>query len=114
MAKFRATCNEATTATREQLNDPDINMVPTKWRGPGWLAGALHESCKTPLSREYSNKRDSAAYKRIKESNKPSKPRIWNADVCAQLDPELEELAKQAYYGGRFEISCAGYIPGPV
>jgi hypothetical protein len=53
MTKFRVTCNEATTAVREELNNPDRNMVPSKWRNAGWLAGALHESCKTPLSSEY-------------------------------------------------------------
>jgi DNA polymerase type B, organellar and viral len=114
MTKFRVTCNEATTAVREELNNPDINMVPSKWRGAGWLAGALHESCKTPLSREYFSKREMAANRRAKTSNTTRKSKAWNADVCAQLDPELEELVKEAYYGGRFEISCTGHIPGPV
>lgn len=60
-------------------------IVPRSWRGAGWIAARLHELNGTP-----------------KQRNRTQRP------------PTLDMAAMDAYYGGRFEITTIGRIPGPV
>jgi DNA polymerase type B, organellar and viral len=60
------------------------DIVPSAWRGAGWLSGKLHEKHGTPRRRT-----------------------IERTQI-------LEKHAIHAYYGGRFEITTIGEIPGPV
>ena len=60
------------------------SMVPAYWRGPGAIAAALHKQHGTPR----------------------------RADLVRE--PELQEMAIRAYYGGRFEVTQIGRIPGPL
>lgn len=60
------------------------NIVPASWRGAGALAARLHAINKTPRQSEQ---------RRTKI---------------------LDATAVEAYYGGRFEITTVGRIPGPV
>jgi hypothetical protein len=79
--------------------------VPRHWRGAGWLATALlekHRVPKRPLT-----PRENAEETQAK-SAKNSYPRR------PPRDTDLELAANHAYYGGRFEVSCIGLIPGPV
>lgn len=62
------------------------HMVPSKWQGPGQIASAIF-------------KREGM----IKSEN-----------VQDSLDPALLAAANASYYGGRFEITAIGNIPGPV
>lgn len=62
----------------------DARIFPNSWRGAGAIATALHRQYATP--------------KRA---------------LCAIPD-EVDALAKEAYYGGRFEISVHGTIDRPV
>lgn len=60
--------------------------VPKKWQGPGYLASAMLDRWGIP-------RRD---------------------DVPILKNPDFRALAQAAYYGGRFETTAAGPIPGPV
>jgi hypothetical protein len=60
------------------------DIVPKEWRGAGWISARLHEKYKTP--------------------------KRGNLMRTASLD----HAAINAYYGGRFEITACGLIPGPV
>lgn len=71
MSAFRETCIGA-------------DIVPKRWRGAGWISGALHDMHKSP--------------KRIEET----RPQGLNIS------------ARRAYYGGRFEVTRVGHIAGPV
>lgn len=64
----------------------DAAIVPQKWRGAGWLASALHTKYKTA---------------------KPEKEGVLRPAA-------LEKMSLDAYYGGRFEVTRIGAIPGPV
>jgi len=63
-----------------------ISLIPRNWRGAGGYSAAMHKSCGTPR----------------KEQVKDSRP------------PEVEALAIEAFYGGRFEIPRTGLLPGPI
>jgi hypothetical protein len=63
-----------------------ISLIPRNWRGAGGYNAAMHKSCGTPR----------------KEQVRDSRP------------PEVEALANEAFYGGRFEISRTGLLPGPI
>lgn len=60
--------------------------VPSRWQGPGWIATAVMRAHDVPRSKDLG--------------------------VCSNR--LLMALANEAYYGGRFEITCVGPIPGPV
>jgi hypothetical protein len=62
----------------------DANIYPNTWRGAGSIATALHNQYSTP---------------KAKDCNIPNR---------------ILELAKEAYYGGRFEISAHGQIDRPI
>lgn len=64
----------------------ETGYVPKKWQGPGYLASAM-------LSYHGVPKRD---------------------DIPILKNPDFYNLALAAYYGGRFEITAAGPICGPV
>lgn len=64
----------------------EAGIVPTKWQGPGYMADAL-----------------------FKINNM-----IVSDDVRAVIPPALLDAANASYYGGRFEITAVGQIPGPV
>lgn len=64
----------------------EAGYVPRKWQGPGFLASAMLEANNVP-------KRDAI-------------PILRNQTFVA--------LAQAAYYGGRFETTGCGPIPGPV
>lgn len=61
-------------------------MVPAKWQGPGQIASAI--------------------FKR--------QGMIKSENVQDQLPASLLAAANASYYGGRFEITAIGHIPGPV
>jgi hypothetical protein len=63
-----------------------IGHVPRKWQGPGDIAAALLQYHRIPKKR--------------------SLP-LWE-------DTEFCKFADASYYGGRFETSAVGTIPGPV
>jgi hypothetical protein len=95
MTEFREVCAAA-------------GILPRQWRGAGWLAAALlkkHGVPKRPLT-----EREAAALAERKPSKnpKPSEPRR------PKRDPKFEIAANAAFYGGRFEVSTIGPIPGPV
>lgn len=60
-------------------------IEPKQWRGAGWLAARLHEIHKTPKRRD-----------------RQARPAV------------LDAVAASAYFGGRFEVTAVGHIPGPV
>lgn len=62
------------------------HMVPAKWQGPGQIASAI--------------------FKR--------QGMIKSENVQDQLPAALLAAANASYYGGRFEITAIGRIPGPV
>ncbi len=63
----------------------EVDIEPKQWRGAGWIAGRLHEIHKTP-----------------KKTERIARPAV------------LDGIAAAAYYGGRFEVTAVGSIPGPV
>lgn len=63
-----------------------VGYVPKKWQGPGNLASAL-------LTRHRIPKRD---------------------EIHILRNDTFRALAQAAYYGGRFETTASGPIPGPV
>lgn len=63
-----------------------IRVSPRKWQGPGDIATAL-------LQQHHIPKRDDLA--------------LW-------ADDEFKQFVDKTYYGGRFETSAVGIIPGPV
>src|SRR5205814_451985 len=74
----------------------------------GWLAAALdkqHGTRKRPLTvREQAE----AAERKPSKHSRPPAPRR------PERDREFEVAANLAYYGGRFEVSRIGFIPGPL
>jgi hypothetical protein len=60
--------------------------VPARWQGPGWIATAVMRAHDVPRSK----------------------------DLPVTGNGLLMKLANEAYYGGRFEITCVGPVPGPV
>lgn len=64
----------------------ETGYVPKKWQGPGNLASAMLQAHSIP-------KRD---------------------DIPILKNASFRELAQAAYYGGRFETTAAGPVPGPV
>lgn len=64
----------------------EVGYVPRKWQGPGNLASAMFEKHGIP-------KRDEV-------------PILANTD--------FREMANSAYYGGRFETTATGPVPGPI
>lgn len=60
--------------------------VPRKWQGPGYLASAMLERHRVP-------KRD---------------------DIPILKNESFRLLAQAGYYGGRFETTAVGPVPGPV
>lgn len=64
----------------------DTGYVPKKWQGPGYLASAMLDAHNVP-------RRD---------------------DIPILANDIFKARAQAAYYGGRFEITATGPIPGPV
>lgn len=64
----------------------ETGYVPKKWQGPGHLASAMLEAHGIP-------RRD---------------------DIPILTNGDFKSLAQAAYYGGRFETTAFGPIPGPV
>lgn len=64
----------------------EVGYLPGKWQGPGWLATAI--------------------------LRKHEVPRSSDTPVCD--NDLLMNLANEAYYGGRFEITRVGPVKGPV
>jgi len=62
----------------------EVGYVPTRWQGPGNLAVAAMKRHRVPPTREYA----------IKDA--------------------VAKAANDAYYGGRFETTAVGTVPGPV
>jgi hypothetical protein len=87
------------SAFREVCIAADI--VPARWSGPGWIAARL-----------------------LEKHGIPKRPQTANEALLANAgapqlrrpvrDPEFEKAASLAFYGGRFEVSRIGHIPGPV
>src|SRR5580698_5347137 len=95
MTEFREVCKAA-------------GISPQEWRGAGWLAAALlkkHGVPKRPLT-----DREAAALAERKPSKNP-KPRELRRP---ERDPKFEIAANGAFYGGRFEVSAIGPVPGPL
>jgi hypothetical protein len=92
MNEFREMCSTA-------------GVTPRQPRGAGWLATALLEKHRVP--KRPATARENAEDLEIKStrSTYPCRPR---------RDPDLELAANRGYYGGRFEVSTVGLIPGPV
>lgn len=67
-------------------NCETANIIPRQWNGAGKLAEALHRQHGT-MDRE---------------------------KIETRFGDEVLQVCEQAYYGGRFEISRTGKIPGPV
>jgi hypothetical protein len=67
-------------------NCNDASIIPRTWNGAGKLADALHRDNNT----------------------------IGRGLVETRFDGHLLNMATEAYYGGRFEITRTGKIPGPV
>jgi hypothetical protein len=63
----------------------EAGYVPAKWQGPGYLAVAMFRKHGIPKTRELP----------------PIHTDVWQA-------------ANAAYYGGRFEVTGVGPIPGPI
>lgn len=63
-----------------------VTLRPRTWNGAGKLAAAEHTSHRT----------------------------ITAAELAGLIPPDLERLASSAYYGGRFEVTRTGDVPGPV
>jgi hypothetical protein len=85
-----------------------LGIFPQQWRGAGWLAAALlkkHGVPKRPLTA-----REAAALAERKPSKnpRPTEPRR------PARDRKFEIAANAAFYGGRFETSAIGAIPGPL
>jgi hypothetical protein len=81
MTQFRQAC--------EEPNLP-VAMRPSKYRGAGYVAARMLQSRKFP-------------------PRKPNK-RSPKQEIQRPLSPEMEEVARGAYYSGHFEISRTGYI----
>lgn len=64
----------------------ETGYVPKKWQGPGYLASAMLDAHSVP-------RRD---------------------DIPILSNDSFRMLAQAAYYGGRFETTAIGPIPGPV
>lgn len=62
-----------------------IGYLPHRWQGPGQLAKAMFRKHGIPLT-----------------------------DELPEPPPGVWEMAQRSYYGGRFETSAVGPIPGPV
>jgi hypothetical protein len=95
MTEFRDVCTAA-------------GIVPKQWSGAGWLASALLEKYgvpKRPLT-----SREMAAAAEQKPAKNP-KPMVLRRP---ERDRQFEVAANLAFYGGRFETSCIGYLRGPV
>jgi DNA polymerase type B, organellar and viral len=63
-----------------------VGYIPARWQGPGWLATAVMRAHDVARSK----------------------------DLPITSNKLLMKLANEAYYGGRFEITCVGPVPGPV
>ena len=95
MTEFREVCKAA-------------GISPQQWRGPGWLASALFEKHgvpKRPLTAK-----EAAALAERKQSKNPKARELRRPE----RDRQFEVSANLGYYGGRFETSRIGFIPGPV
>jgi hypothetical protein len=95
MTEFREVCYAA-------------GIRPERWAGAGWLATAMlkqHGALKRPLT---AREKAEAAERKPSRNSRPSARRR------PERDREFDAAANLAYYGGRFEISRIGFIPGPV
>src|SRR5262249_3252524 len=92
MTEFREVCHAA-------------GIRPDRWCGAGWLAAAMlkqHGALKRPLT---------VREQQEASERKPSKNAVSRRP---ERNRELETAANRAYYGGRFEVSRIGLIPGPL
>lgn len=64
-----------------------LDLRPGKWQGPGNLVSAVFKREKLPANKDIE---------------------------LFDTNPELINMANSAYYGGRFEVSTFGDIPGPI
>jgi hypothetical protein len=95
MTEFREVCTTA-------------GILPRWWSGAGWLAAALLDKHGVP--KRSLSAREIAA----QAEKKPSKNLKPMGSRRPERDREFEVAANLAYYGGRFEVSRLGLIPGPV
>lgn len=87
MTKFRDVCYAA-------------DIRPERWYGPGAIAASLlkkHGIPKRPLTASEVARR--GGFRDTRRSER---------------EPEFEVAANLAFYGGRFEVSRIGHVPGPV
>lgn len=113
MTKFRDVCVGAGINVRQ-------------WSGAGWLASAMlekHRVPKRPLTAKEIEARNVAAQEaeeRVRIRQAEGRPtRRQRRQKIEQVrrperDRDFEIAANAAYYGGRFEVSRIGFIPGPV
>lgn len=64
-----------------------VNIRPAKWQGPGNLVSAVMKREKVPRNKDI---------------------------TLFDTDPEIVRMANSGYYGGRFEVTRFGEIPGPI
>jgi hypothetical protein len=86
------------SAFREVCIAADI--VPERWCGPGWIAASLLK--KYGIPKRPQTAREALLDDASRALRRPAR------------DRQFEEAASLAFYGGRFEVSRIGYIPGPV
>jgi DNA polymerase type B, organellar and viral len=85
MRNFRAIVIEGDARLKEKMPDSGISMLPKYWQGSGSIAARLLESSGAP-----------------------------KRQALPERDHGFEKMAERAYYGGRFEISRTGLVPGPI
>lgn len=95
MTEFREVCTAA-------------GIEPRQWSGAGWLAAALLDKHGVPKRPLTAKEIEALADKKPSKNSKP--PRLRRPE----RNREFEVAANHAYYGGRFEISRIGLIPGPI
>jgi DNA polymerase type B, organellar and viral len=95
MAEFREVCAA-------------VGISPKEWRGAGWLAAALFEKHGVPKRPLTATEVAALADKKPSKNAKPPALRR------PQRDRQFELAANLAFYGGHSEVSCLGFIPGPL
>lgn len=95
MTEFREVCTTA-------------GILPRQWSGAGWLAAALLDKHGVPKRPLTTTEMAAQADQKPSTNPKPMMPRR------PERERQFELAANHAYYGGRFEVSRIGSIPGPV
>jgi DNA polymerase type B, organellar and viral len=99
----------------EKLRDvcAAINIKPKRWTGPGQLAAALLKREGVPMRPLTPREEAVCAEKeaqRAAEGKAPSPPQHRRP----ARDPEFEKAARNAFVGGRAEVTHIGFIDGPI